>query len=153
LRFTRRLIRLRAEQPVLQRRRFFRGAQIWDSQFKDLTWFRPDGSEMTREDWEKPFTRAFAFLLGRDAVASFDELGHLVIGEAVLVMMNAYWKRLRFVLPRADGGYVWRVEVDTAKTPAPDERTLEGGATYELVGRSMAIFLHVPATEAARVET
>ena len=31
LAFVRRLIRLRMEQPVLQRRRFFRGGRPWDS--------------------------------------------------------------------------------------------------------------------------
>jgi glycogen operon protein len=41
LEFTRRLIRMRHEQPVLRRRRFFRGQQIWDSELKDLAWFRP----------------------------------------------------------------------------------------------------------------
>ena len=46
--FTRRLIRMRMEQRVLRRRRFFRGQHLWDSELKDLAWFRPDGTEMTR---------------------------------------------------------------------------------------------------------
>jgi glycogen operon protein len=142
LAFTRRLIRFRHEQPVLQRLRFFRGEQIWDSQFKDLAWFRPDGSEMTREDWERPFTRAFAFLLGRDAVASFDELGHLVVGEAVLVLMNAYWKRLRFVLPRPEPSYTWRLALDTAGRKEPNDTQV-----FEAAGRSVAVFVHARADE------
>ena len=49
--FTRRLIRTRLSQPVLQRRRFFRGGTLCDSSLKDLAWFRPDGTEMREEDW------------------------------------------------------------------------------------------------------
>jgi len=140
--FTRRLIRLRHEQPVLQRLHFFRGEQIWDSRFKDLTWFRPDGSEMTPEDWQKPFTRAFGFLLGREVVKTFDELGHLLIGEALLVLMNAYWDTLSFTLPSPEDGFVWKLELDTA---APDTSAVPCRArTVEVAGRSMIIFSRVP---------
>jgi glycogen operon protein len=142
LAFTRRLIRFRHEQPVLQRLRFFRGEQIWDSQFKDLTWFRPDGSEMTREDWERPFTRAFAFLLGRDAVASFDELGHLVVGEAVLVVMNAYWKRLTFAVPEPEPGYTWKLALDTSGI-----KQARAPRSFEAAGRSLAVFVHMRESE------
>jgi glycogen operon protein len=64
LAFTRRLIKMRREQPVLKRRRFFRGQHIWDSDLKDLAWFRPDGTEMTQEDWAHPFVRSLGYLLG-----------------------------------------------------------------------------------------
>jgi isoamylase len=144
LAFTQRLIRFRHEQPVLQRRRFFRGDYIWDSRSKDLTWFRPDGSEMTREDWEKPFTRAFAFLLGRDAVASLDELGHVLIGEAVLVLINAYWKRLHFVLPSTEPEVSWQLALDTSNRHKAKLRKAPGGRlVYDVAGRSLAVFTHL----------
>ena len=75
LAFVRRMIQLRQDQPVLQRRRFFRGGQPWDTSLKDLAWFRPDGSEMTEEDWQKPFAKSVAFLLGGDQIATPDERG------------------------------------------------------------------------------
>src|SRR5215475_932749 len=53
--FTRRLIELRRKHAVLRHRRFLMGDFIWDSQFKDLAWLRPDGSEMAPEDWQKPW--------------------------------------------------------------------------------------------------
>ncbi|MDA8218786.1 MAG: glycogen debranching protein GlgX [Dehalococcoidales bacterium] len=43
LEFTRRLIAIRKEQPVLRRRKFFAGRRIHGSDVKDLTWFHPDG--------------------------------------------------------------------------------------------------------------
>ncbi|MGH8670907.1 MAG: glycogen debranching protein GlgX, partial [Burkholderiales bacterium] len=55
--FTRRLIRLRLGHPVFHRRRFFQGRRIAGSEVKDLSWFRPDGKEMTDEEWTNGFTR------------------------------------------------------------------------------------------------
>src|SRR3712207_574787 len=49
--FTRRLIEIRRGQPALRRRKFFRGQPIGTSTTKDLTWFRPDGAEMTHAEW------------------------------------------------------------------------------------------------------
>ncbi|PZS11294.1 MAG: glycogen debranching enzyme, partial [Solirubrobacterales bacterium] len=50
--FTRRLIRLRREHPVLRRQSFLRGRDIDDSDLPDVWWFRPDGRKMTRRDWQ-----------------------------------------------------------------------------------------------------
>ena len=41
--FTRSLISLFRQHPVLRRRHFFQGRQIRGSRVKDLTWFGPDG--------------------------------------------------------------------------------------------------------------
>ncbi|MGH6630036.1 MAG: glycogen debranching protein GlgX, partial [Burkholderiales bacterium] len=45
--FTRYLIRLFHEHPVLRRRKFFQGRRIRGSEIRDLVWFRADGQEMT----------------------------------------------------------------------------------------------------------
>src|SRR5712692_5573502 len=51
LEFTRLLTRLFHRHPVLRRRKFFHGRQIRGSAVKDLVWFRPEGEEMSDEDW------------------------------------------------------------------------------------------------------
>ena len=38
-----------------------------DSELKDLAWFRPDGKEMTSEDWQRAGLRCLGCLLGGDA--------------------------------------------------------------------------------------
>src|SRR2546422_5434164 len=57
LSFTKRLIKLRLDHPVFHRRLFFQGRRIHGSAVKDLSWFRPDGQEMTEEGWSSSFTR------------------------------------------------------------------------------------------------
>ena len=54
--FTRRLIALRREHPVLRRRRWFQGHSIRGS--VDLGWFKPDGSEMGDDDWDEGAARS-----------------------------------------------------------------------------------------------
>lgn len=139
LELCRRLIHFRESQPVLQRRRFFRGDHIWNSEAKDLIWFRPDGVEMAPTDWDEPFVRSLMFALGGDAIPSLDERGDRVVGDGLLVLMNAHFEPVRYSLPPAPAGSVWRLELDTKNAdfssvdePAPPH--------YELMGRSMAVF-------------
>src|SRR5205823_4356359 len=99
LEFTSAVARFRQTQLVFQRRRFFRGAHIWDSELKDLAWFRPDGVEMSREDWQKPFVRSLGYLLGGDAIPSADEQGQRMAGDTLLVLLNAHHELIPFTLP------------------------------------------------------
>ncbi|HZH04062.1 MAG TPA: glycogen debranching protein GlgX, partial [Myxococcaceae bacterium] len=138
LAFTAKLIHFRRRQPVLQRRRFFRGAHIWDSAFKDLAWFRPDGSEMTREDWSKPFVRSVTVLLGGDAIPTLDPQGQRVVGDSLLVMLNAHYGPLTFTLPAVEWGSAWDVVVDTA-VPSVERPHTFAGERLELVGRSLMV--------------
>jgi len=111
--FTAHMIRLRLREPVLQRLRFFRGARLWDSSLKDLAWFRPDGREMTEADWQS-FVRSLAFLLGGDAIDTPDERGIRIIGDTLLVLMNAHHEVVQYRLPPVYWGAEWEILVDTA---------------------------------------
>jgi len=111
--FTIRMIRLRQNQPVLQRRRFFHGSVPWDSSLKDLAWFRPDGQEMTEQDWAG-HNRSLAFLLGGDAIATSDERGERIVGDTLLVLLNAHEEAVRYTLPEIEWGDEWELLVDTA---------------------------------------
>ncbi|SEN34030.1 glycogen operon protein [Stigmatella aurantiaca] len=137
LEFSSRLIQFRHRQPVLQRRRFFQGERIWDSRSKDLTWYRPDGTEMSPEDWQKPFVRSLAFQLGGDAIPTLDERGQRVIGDGLLVLLNAHHEPVRFTIPAAAEGRQWVLEFDTSDDTKPTGPVKTG--TFELVGRSMLV--------------
>ncbi|OJH34314.1 glycogen debranching protein GlgX [Cystobacter ferrugineus] len=140
--FTSRLIHFRDTQPVLQRRRFFQGEHIWDSEHKDLTWFRPDGTEMSSEDWQKPFVRSLAFLLGGDAIPSPDERGQRIIGDALLVLLNAHHEAVSFTVPPPTEGKRWVIQLYTASDELGPDAPVPPGR-FELIGRSMAVFRQV----------
>jgi glycogen operon protein len=147
LEFTSRLIQFRHHQPVLQRRRFFQGDHIWDSHFKDLAWYRPDGTEMTAADWEKPFVRSLAFLLGGDAIPTPDERGQRIFGAGLLVMLNAHHEPVKFTVPPAPAEHQWVLEfytADDSRGPEPLQSN-----SFELTGRSLAVLREVPRGEEA----
>ena len=56
---TRRLIQVFHQHPVLRRRKFFHGRQIRGAAVQDLLWFRPDGQEMSDDDWRDPQAAAW----------------------------------------------------------------------------------------------
>ncbi len=63
LEFTRAVSALRAAHPVFRRRRFFNGRPVRQrgaEGLPDISWFRPDGSEMTDEDWDSGFGKSVA---------------------------------------------------------------------------------------------
>ena len=145
LAFTRKLIAFRSRQPVLQRRRFFRGEHLWDSEFKDLSFFGPDGREMRAEDWQKPWMRAMGFLLGGDAIPTPDEHGERIVGDTLLVLMNAHHEPVKFKLPSSGNGG-WKLELYTADDAAGD--TGPGARTeLELEARSLAVLSHPTARQ------
>lgn len=140
LEFTQRVIALRHAQPVLRRRKFFSGGYIRGSGFKDIVWFRPDGQEMTGDDWNHPESRAIGMMLGGDAIPTLDEQGEPILGDTLLVLTNAYHEPLDFVLPAIEWGESWEVLIDT-RTAAAIEKSVPAGAgtKYTLVERSMVV--------------
>jgi glycogen operon protein len=144
--FTIRIIRLRQSQPVLQRRRFFRGATFRDSSLKDLAWFRPDGLEMTEEDWRQPYIRSLAYLLGGDTITTPDERGQRIVGDTLLVLLNAHHEPVPYTLPDIDWGREWEILLDTAGRTDEKRDRLSARGQVEVAPRSL-VLLARPAAE------
>jgi isoamylase len=140
LAFVERLIALRNQQPVLRRRRFFSGGYIRGSELKDIVWFRPDGREMTHADWNRPDARTLGMMLGGDALKTLGPRGERIIGDTLLILINAAHRPVSFVLPAMEWGERWDVLIDT-RTADPVEAQVpsEAGGTYELIDRSVVV--------------
>jgi isoamylase len=139
LNFTRRLIALRRKHPVLRRRQFFFGRQIWGSEVKDLAWFRPDGQEMSDADW-KNYTRCLGLRLAGDAIPEVGARGERVVGNTLLVLINAHWEPIDFTLPGHHRPARWEIEIDTRVS---DDRLrgkrVRPGESYRLEARSLVL--------------
>jgi isoamylase len=138
--FTRFVIELRQEHPVFRRRRFLFGRPIRGSEVKDLTWLRCDGGEMTPDDWTNPITRCLGLRLAGDAIAETDELGRPIVDDTFLILLNAHHEPMGFTLPTHREGARWEAVVDTREASGrPSKDAMEGGHSYELEARSMAV--------------
>lgn len=140
LAFTRRLIRLWREQPVLRRRNFFQGRQIRGAGIKDILWIDANGFEMTDEDWKTPYVHCLGVLLAGDAINEVDENGEKISGDTVLILMNAAHHSFSFKLPECAEECQWEMALDTAK-PREDVMSLSSGSSHELAARSLTVFL------------
>jgi isoamylase len=137
--FTSRLIRIRHEQPVLRRRRFFRGRAVRGADVKDIAWLDPNGREMTDESWNAGFVRCLGVRLEGNAIDEVDERGGPIVGDTLLVLLNAHHDRIDFTLPGEEPDEHWERLVDTADgSIAPDG--FAGATAYALEGRTVALF-------------
>jgi glycogen operon protein len=138
LEFVRELTRIRKEQPVFRRRRFFQGRPIRGSDIKDVSWFGPSGEEMTDADWDAGFVRCLGMRLAGDQIGDVDEKGEPIVGDTLLLLLNAHHEAIPFALPATRPEHHWETLFDTAGTPkGPAFR--EGGEKYPLRGRTMAL--------------
>jgi glycogen operon protein len=139
LEFTRALVRLRNNHPVLRRRRFFHGDTGVDG-LGDLVWFTPKGTEMQNGDWTRDDARALAVFLNGDAISEPDPRGEPVVDDSFLVLLNSNHEPLDFLLPPKEYGETWTVVVDTttAQGGANDEGHA-AGSTIRLEARSTMV--------------
>jgi isoamylase len=94
LEFTKHLIHIRTKYHVLRRRNFFRGVPPREGLPKDVTWLRPDGKEMSPDDWRS--IKAIAVLLsGLGIEAEEEEL----MEDDVLLLFNPTPSDVEFTVP------------------------------------------------------
>jgi glycogen operon protein len=138
LEFTRRLIQIWKNHPVLRRRKFFQGRSIRGAEVLDIAWLDPAGVEMTDDTWNSPDVRALGVRLNGDAIQEVNERGERIVGDTLLLMLNAGDEAITFVLPATAAIERWDLLLDTADPWQPTRR-LRAGDRYELQGRSMAV--------------
>ncbi|MDB4915522.1 MAG: isoamylase [Gemmatimonadetes bacterium] len=111
LNFTRRVIAIRQAHPALRRKHFFSGTTSATTGKKDVAWIHPDGNELEDVDWRDTDLRVLGMLMDGTATDERDERGALVVGQTLLLLMNAGDTPVPFTLP-APGA--WMIIVDTA---------------------------------------
>ncbi len=131
--------RIRREQPVFQRRKFFQGRKIRGSDIKDLSWFEPSGNEMTDEAWDAGFVKCLGMRLAGDIIGEPDERGEPIVGDTLLLLLNAHYEPIPFTLPAGRPEHHWEVILDTSisQTPSATATTVQG--EYPLQGRCVVL--------------
>jgi isoamylase len=96
---------------------------------------------MTEEDWNNSETRCFGLRLAGDAIDEVDRRGDRVSDETLLILLNAHYEPVPFVLPAHRRQLRWELLIDTRVETGQDlDRVLRAAATFELQGRSLALF-------------
>jgi glycogen operon protein len=138
LAFVQLVCRIRETQPVLQRRKWFQGRAIRGSDIKDLSWFNPGGQAMSDGDWNAGFVKCLGVRLAGDLIGDTDERGEPIVGETLLVLLNAHHEAIPFTLPATQPEDPWERLLDTAEA-GKEARAWPGGEQYPLQARSLAV--------------
>jgi glycogen operon protein len=144
LEFTRSVSALRAAHPVFRRRRFFNGLPVRrrgaDGQL-DISWFGPDGSEMTDEDWDSGFGKSVAVYLNGLGIPDLDARGQRVTDDSFFLCFNAHREPIEFTLPPDEFGRAWLPVVDTAASTAnsDDSQPIPAGNAVQVAARAVVV--------------
>ncbi len=140
LEFTQKLIQVRRDHPSLHRRKFYQDRAIRGTEEKDIVWLRPDGQEMTDEEWGLGWVRCLGMLLNGETIGEVDQSGEAIQDDTFLIMLNCHHEPIQFYVPKPPGAEKWEVIIDT-NNPAleADARFSAPGEAIELVPLSLVV--------------
>ena len=140
LEFARKLIRLRRDHPNLHRRKFYQDRSIRRSDEKDIVWVRPDGGEMSDEEWNAGWVRCLGVILNGETLGHVDERGDRILDDTFLIMLNCHHEPIKFYLPKLNGNPEWDVIVDTNRPGLqPGDHRFNSGDPLELERISLVV--------------
>ena len=147
LQFTKKLVDIRREHPNLHRRKFFQDRRIdpggasreVDGRCEpDITWLRPDGGDMTPEEWNAGWVRCIGFELNGRTMDELNGVGEPIRDDTFLILMNPHTEPIRFFMPRRKG-VAWLVVLDSAHPAQKEFPLVRPGDFYPLEPRSTAL--------------
>ena len=131
LAFTRRLVALRRVHPVFRRDHFLTGLQRMGSGLPDAWWFRADGRQMAKADWQRPGNHLLGVFLNGREITDRTPKGDQVTDDSFLVLLNAGGEEAMFTLPARRFGALWELELSTAE-PGLDPGSAMAAAREEM---------------------
>lgn len=145
LHFTRKVIKLRKDHPVLRRRRFFYGdaAHGGESKLQEIGWLRPSGEHMQDEDWTAWYARSLMVYVNGHAISEPNLRGEKTVDNSFLLLVNASEEDIEFTIPTEPTGSskAWKVVIDTQPTKGLP-RKLKPKAKVEVEPHSLCLLMN-----------
>lgn len=145
LHFTRKVIKLRKDHPVLRRRRFFYGdaAHGGESKLQEIGWLRPSGEHMRDEDWTAWYARSLMVYVNGHAISEPNLHGEKIVDKSFLLLVNASEEDIEFTIPTEPTGTskAWKVVIDTQPTKGLP-RKLKPKAKVEVESHSLCLLMN-----------
>jgi isoamylase len=141
--FVRVLIALQKKYRLAQVGKFLRGTPVQGTGHKDVTWLRPDGAEMTDEDWSFPEARFLALLLWGKLPTRHGLTDAKIDNEApMMVVLNAHHEDMELTMPLLRTKRGWTIVFDTAMpTGLGRSEILSAGQSTTVKGRSVVVLV------------
>jgi glycogen operon protein len=139
LEFTKSVSALRAAHPVFRRRRFFSGKPVGrrgQEGLPDITWFTPEGTEMTGEDWGSGFAKSVTAYLNGQGIPDRDARGQRVTDDSFVLCFNAHFEPIEFFMPPTEFGSKWQTVL---RTDGADETTVAAATALTVEARTVIV--------------
>jgi isoamylase len=144
LEFTKHLIQFCKNHPTFRRRRWFQGQSIRGSELHDIAWFKPEGDEMSDEDWTVGFAKSLAVFLNGRSLLQPDRKGNRILDDSFYLLFNAHYEPISFKLPSEEWGEHWVKVVDTNDcVPHESNELYKAGDPVPVEARSLVVLRHV----------
>jgi glycogen operon protein len=140
--FVARLTEIRREDPILRRRRYFKGRPAAPDSFDDISWIKPDGTRMSHDDWTDPGT-TIGMRLASDQLEEKDAEGNSMIGATRMIIVHAGAEGIPFVLPdvnREDEVRTWELALTTDSPTGEASARYHEGSEITVPGRTILLF-------------
>lgn len=140
LAFVSKLIHLRLDHPVLHRRRFFTGREPGDdsNMIPQVEWFDHTGSIMDMDDWQNTHAFSMMVYLNGSDIPEVDWYGNRMVDNDFILIFNAHYEPIMFILPDERYGRKWQLVVDTHN---PDEPELSYEAGFMITAQSRSFLM------------
>jgi glycogen operon protein len=139
--WVRRLVEFRNAHPVFRRPRWFHGRNIRG--IDDMVWFRPDGHEMTDQNWETEHAKAVGVFVNGNSIQATDPFGGRIVDDTFMVLFNASEYDLEWTIPNGDRAARWVLDLDSADPDAGTSerptRSVDPGAAISVTSRSLVV--------------
>ncbi|HTU45467.1 MAG TPA: glycogen debranching protein GlgX [Bryobacteraceae bacterium] len=150
LEFTTNLIKIRKEHPNFHRRKFFQDRQISPSsaakhqvdgfEVRDIAWYRPDGGEMTEDEWKAGWVRCLALRLSGRTLQDVDRYGEPIYDDSFLFCLNPHHEHIQFYIPACTSGCSWELLLDTRDPGSTEPQSIKPGDAYDMLEHSAVLF-------------
>jgi glycogen operon protein len=152
--FTADLIALRRAHPNLRRRKFFQDRQISPTKSRmqkvdnldvqDITWFRPDGHEMTEDEWNAGWVRCLGLRLSGRTLSDVNEEGEVLKDDTYLICLNPHHQNIPFRLPDCTKSCTWELLIDTRNATSGEAKRIAQNEPYDLLAHSALVLREAP---------
>ncbi len=142
LEFTRKIIAIRKRHPNLHRRKFYQDRSIRRSEQRDIVWLRPDGHEMTDDEWSAGWVRCLGVILSGKTLGDIDDKGCPVVDQTFLLLLNCHHEPMDFFMPATKTQWAMVVDTNAPEAEAGGVKYAEG-ESLQLVRQSLALLREV----------
>lgn len=127
--FTKRVIEIRKSSTVFTKGEFFNGHLIEGTEYRDLTWYMPDGTELTYDNWQNTDLRSISLIMTSPEPSTPENRQH-ILDNTFMIILNSTDHELEFSLPQNNVINSWEMIVNTSlnvnirkpkKLPADDK--------------------------------